>query len=188
MAQGEHLRLYLSQPLSNMWDFLKDLVAHIYLNISRLSFPEKWHKHIKEEGFRVGEIECSDNTGGVGYLEETLLEQSFFFLWCFLHIYSSNDSKACVSDGLVTIAARYGVVPVSADSMQASERRLPEQSVTSEALEGDGHPHAVVLTNHDAVTKGSWVRTPLELIRCGDQSKGFEIRRLHCDAQVCDDL
>lgn len=96
MAQGEHLRLYLSQPLSNMWDFLKDLVAHIYLNTSRLSFPEKWHKHIKEEGFRVGEIECSDNTGGVGYLEETLLEQSFFFPMMFsTHLQQQWQQSLC---------------------------------------------------------------------------------------------
>lgn len=66
---------------------------------------------------------------------------------------------------MITFAARDGVIPVSADSMQACEGWLSEQSVTREALEGNGHSHTVVLTNHNAITKRSRVRAPLQLIR-----------------------
>lgn len=68
---------------------------------------------------------------------------------------------------MITFAARYGVIPVSADSMQAGERWLSQQSVTCEALKGNGHSHTVVLTNHNAVPERSRVRAPLQLIRWG---------------------
>lgn len=73
------------------------------------------------------------------------------------------ENNCCVYERhrSVTFAARDGVIPVSADSVQTRQRRLSEQSVTREALEGNGHPHAVVLTDHDAVTERSWVGAPL---------------------------
>lgn len=66
---------------------------------------------------------------------------------------------------MITFTARYGVVPVSADSVQACEGWLSKQSVTCEALKGNGHSNTVVLTNHNAITERSRVRAPLELIR-----------------------
>lgn len=73
----------------------------------------------------------------------------------------------------VTFTTRYGVIPVSADSMQTGERWLSKQSVTHEALKGNGHPHAVVLTNHNTITKRSGVRTPLQLI-CWEEKHTVE--------------
>ena len=62
---------------------------------------------------------------------------------------------------MITFTARYGVVPVSADSVEACEGWLSEQSVTYEALKGNGHSDTVVLTNHNAITERSRVRAPL---------------------------
>lgn len=61
----------------------------------------------------------------------------------------------------VTFAARYGVIPVSADSVQACEGWLSEKSVTRKALEGNGHPYTVVQANYNAISKRSWIWTPL---------------------------
>lgn len=84
---------------------------------------------------------------------------SRLFFSIFVHMNNSTGHQ------MITFAARYGVIPVSADSMQAGERWLSEQSVTCEALKGNGHSHTVVLTNHNTVPERSRVRAPLQLIR-----------------------
>lgn len=56
------------------------------------------------------------------------------------------------------------MVPVPADSVQAREGRLAEESIAREALKGNGHPHTVVQANYNAVPKRSWIGTPLEFV------------------------
>ena len=93
----------------------------------------------------------------------------------------------CLSDQLVcgvgggggrrpelTFAARDGVVPVAADAVQAGEGGLPQQGVARQALEGDGHPHAVVPADHHAVAEGPRVRAPLQLV--GWRGGGRKVR------------
>lgn len=64
----------------------------------------------------------------------------------------------------LTFAARHGVVPVPAHSVEAGERRLPQQCVSWQALERDGHPNPQVAANHQAVAERSWVWAPLQLV------------------------